>query len=67
MLLMNSIARCSASGSMIPASRMPRSELARRYNEFHALLVQTAKHFCLKREPHCESCPLRPLLPRRPR
>jgi endonuclease-3 related protein len=46
------------------ASRLPRSELARRYNEFHALLVQTAKHFCLKKEARCEHCPLRPLLPR---
>ena len=41
------------------ASRMGRSELAQRYNEFHALIVQTAKHFCVKGEPRCESCPLR--------
>lgn len=46
------------------ASRMSRSELARRYNEFHALIVQTAKHFCVKTDPRCEGCPLRPLLPR---
>jgi endonuclease III-like uncharacterized protein len=48
---------------------MERSELSRRYNEFHALLVQTAKHYCLKGKPKCESCPLRGLLPpgRRPR
>lgn len=45
------------------ASAMARSELARRYNEFHALLVQTAKHYCVKAAPRCEKCPLRPLLP----
>jgi len=45
------------------ASAMERSELSRRYNEFHALLVQTAKHYCVKGTPRCESCPLRPLLP----
>ncbi len=27
------------------------------YNEYHALLVQTAKHFCRK-VPRCEACPL---------
>jgi len=50
------------------ASEMKRSELSRRYNEFHALLVQTAKHYCVKGEPKCEGCPLRRLLPpeRRP-
>jgi endonuclease-3 related protein len=45
------------------ASQMERSELSRRYNEFHALIVQTAKHFCVKGTPKCESCPLRELLP----
>jgi endonuclease III related protein len=45
------------------ASTMARSELAQRYNEFHALLVQTAKHYCLKAGPLCHRCPLRPLLP----
>jgi endonuclease-3 related protein len=45
------------------ASAMARSELSQRYNEFHALLVQTAKHYCLKAAPHCQDCPLRPLLP----
>jgi endonuclease-3 related protein len=49
------------------ASQMERSELAQRYNEFHALIVQTAKHFCVKGEPRCENCPLRELLPRRAR
>jgi endonuclease-3 related protein len=45
------------------ASAMERSELSRCYNEFHALLVQTAKHYCIKGTPRCEKCPLRPLLP----
>ena len=44
-------------------SAMARSELSRRYNEFHALLVQTGKHYCLKTTPRCELCPLQPLLP----
>jgi endonuclease-3 related protein len=47
------------------ASRMERSELSQRYNEFHALIVQTAKHFCVKGEPKCEECPLRDMLPQR--
>jgi endonuclease III len=45
------------------ASAMERSEMSRRYNEFHALLVQTAKHYCVKGTPKCENCPLRSLLP----
>jgi endonuclease III related protein len=45
------------------ASTMARSELSQRYNEFHALLVQTAKHYCRKAAPLCHRCPLRPLLP----
>lgn len=40
------------------ASQTKRSEMARRYNEFHALIVQTAKHFCVKGTPRCEGCPL---------
>ncbi len=44
-------------------SEEPKSELARRYNEFHALLVQTAKHYCQSRVARCELCPLRPFLP----
>lgn len=45
------------------ASEMERSSLAQRYNEFHALLVQIGKHYCLKAAPRCEHCPLRSLLP----
>jgi endonuclease III related protein len=36
---------------------------ARVFDELHALLVQTAKHHCLKAEAKCEGCPLEPLLP----
>jgi endonuclease-3 related protein len=32
------------------------------YNEYHALLVRTAKQWCLKRRAHCEPCPLREFL-----
>lgn len=40
-----------------------RQELARHYNEFHALFVQIGKDYC-GRVPRCESCPLRRDLPR---
>ena len=40
-----------------------RSELAQRYNEFHALLVQVGKHYCLKQAPKCANCPLSCFLP----
>jgi len=33
------------------------------FNEYHALIVQTGKHFCRKREPDCGKCALRPFLP----
>jgi endonuclease III related protein len=33
------------------------------FNEYHALIVHTGKHFCRKREPSCEHCALRPFLP----
>ncbi len=33
------------------------------YNEFHALLVHVGKHFCRKRRPKCDECPLNVLLP----
>jgi endonuclease-3 related protein len=28
------------------------------FNEFHALIVQTGKRWCLKHDPKCEECPL---------
>lgn len=31
------------------------------FNEFHALIVATAKDFCRKTKPDCEHCPLRDL------
>lgn len=40
-------------------SEAGRSELTRRYNEFHALIVQVAKHYCQSRVARCEQCPLR--------
>jgi endonuclease-3 related protein len=43
-------------------SRSPRSPLAQTYNEFHALLVQVAKHYCQSRIARCEQCPLRGFL-----
>lgn len=33
------------------------------FNEFHALIVRTGKHFCRKQRPICASCPLRQFLP----
>jgi endonuclease III related protein len=36
------------------------------YNEFHALIVHTGKHFCRPREPRCGECPLKSLLPAAP-
>jgi endonuclease III related protein len=36
------------------------------YNEFHALIVHTGKHFCRLRAPRCGECPLQSLLPMTP-
>jgi endonuclease-3 related protein len=33
------------------------------FNEFHALLVHTGKHYCFKTDPSCSGCPLEPFLP----
>ncbi len=33
------------------------------FNEFHALLVFVGKHYCRKRSPRCDECPLRDMLP----
>jgi len=32
------------------------------FNEYHALIVHTGKHYCRKRDPLCEQCALRPFL-----
>lgn len=29
------------------------------YNEYHALMVMTGKHFCKKSKPNCAACPLK--------
>jgi endonuclease III-like uncharacterized protein len=44
-------------------STAQRSPLAQVYNEMHALLVQVGKHYCLKHQPKCETCPLGSVLP----
>jgi len=33
------------------------------FNEYHALIVHTGKHFCHKRQPDCQRCPLQQFLP----
>jgi endonuclease-3 related protein len=33
------------------------------FNEYHALIVHTGKHFCKTRDPQCEACPLHSYLP----
>ena len=37
----------------------------RLFNEFHALIVHTGKHFCRKTNPACSLCPLQDFLPDR--
>jgi endonuclease-3 related protein len=49
--------------SPTPMSEAPRSALAQRYNEFHALIVQVGKHLCQSRQAKCELCPLARYLP----
>ena len=43
-------------------SKASRSQLAQDYNEFHALIVQVGKHYCLSRTPSCGECPLKAFL-----
>jgi endonuclease III related protein len=38
------------------------AELARAYNEFHALLVTAGKRHCLKKAAECDACPLKPFM-----
>ncbi len=33
------------------------------FNEYHALIVHTGKHFCRAKEPRCSACPLEAYLP----
>ncbi len=51
-------ALCEASLSHQPAARR-----LDHWRDYHAQLVMIGKRFCRPREPRCESCPLRPLLP----
>jgi endonuclease-3 related protein len=44
-------------------SRASRATLAQAYNEMHGLFVQLGKHYCTKRNPKCETCPVRAFLP----
>jgi len=34
------------------------------WQDYHAQLVMVGKHFCRPRNPRCDECPLKPLLPR---
>jgi endonuclease-3 related protein len=43
-------------------STAQRTPMAQVYNEMHGLFVQLGKHFCTKREPKCDKCPLGPIL-----
>lgn len=36
------------------------------YNEYHALIVNTGKHWCRSKNPHCTECPLGRFLPPEP-
>jgi len=42
-------------------SQLPRD--SQLFNEFHALIVYTGKHFCSKTNPSCTNCALSPFLP----
>ncbi len=35
------------------------------WQDYHAQLVMAGKHFCRKRAPRCDECPLEPLLPQK--
>lgn len=44
-------------------SHTPRSARLDYWQDYHAQLVMVGKEYCRKREPRCDRCPLRPLLP----
>jgi endonuclease-3 related protein len=54
---------CHRPSRMSLAARGP---LAQVYNEMHGLLVGVGKHYCMKSNPKCGSCPLEHLLNGRP-
>ena len=43
----------------------PPSERLDYWQDYHAQLVMVGKHFCRSRQPLCDQCPLRSLLPRK--
>ena len=43
-------------------STMARAATVQVFNEMHGVLVQLGKHYCSKRAPNCESCPLKEML-----
>ncbi len=61
---MDSLKKPARPGVHAPStmSMAERSPLSQVYNEMHGLFVQVGKHYCLKGEPKCEVCPLRPML-----
>lgn len=44
-------------------SHRPQRKRLDYWQDYHAQLVMVGKHFCRPRQPLCEQCPLRPLLP----
>jgi endonuclease-3 related protein len=40
------------------SSTVSKEERTMVYKEYHALLVKLAKHYCLKKKPHCSDCPI---------
>jgi len=43
-------------------SKASKPVLAQAYNEMHGLFVQMGKHYCAKRDPKCDICPLGSML-----
>ena len=55
-------------GASHPPSAMStaeRTDLAQIYNEMHGLIVGVGKHYCRKKQPQCDGCPLHSFLPAR--
>ena len=56
----------SVGGASHKPSRMSlamRLPVAQTFNEMHGLIVGVGKKYCVKSNPRCDECPLRPLLP----
>lgn len=56
-------ARLDEEGFSQAPTIIERRNLARHFNEMHALLVRVGKDYCYKSAPDCEACPLRRFLP----